>query len=99
MWSPRRRFRESVKVGDGERALTFSKATQSSSRASICECSCLLTAAGDVYSAVSHCPRFSWRSCTARFTTAHHIGTVLDSASGSRLPERVESTKIRLCRY
>jgi hypothetical protein len=32
----------------------------------------------------------------ARFTTAHQIGTVFESASGKRFPERVESTRIML---
>jgi len=32
----------------------------------------------------------------ARLSTAHQIGTVLESASGIRFPERVESTSIKL---
>lgn len=34
----------------------------------------------------------------ARFMTEHHIGTVFESASGMRLPDRVESTSTRLRR-
>jgi hypothetical protein len=32
----------------------------------------------------------------ARLTTAHQIGTVLERASGRRLPARVESTRMSL---
>jgi len=35
----------------------------------------------------------------ARLTTAHQIGTVLERASGRRLPARVESTRMSLGRY
>lgn len=36
------------------------------------------------------------RRRAARLTTAHQIGTVFESASGRRLPARVESTRISL---
>jgi hypothetical protein len=36
------------------------------------------------------------RRRVARFTTAHQIGTVLESASGRRFPARVESMRISL---
>ena len=35
----------------------------------------------------------------ARFITQHQMGTVFDSASGMRLPARVESTKINLAMH
>lgn len=38
----------------------------------------------------------AWRMSMARLITAHHIGTVLESASGIFFPDRVESTRIML---
>ncbi len=69
-------------------------------RAAICACSCALTVPGGVYSALSH-PRCApgseaVRIATARLRTAHQMGTVLESASGMRLPARVESTRMNL---
>lgn len=76
--------------------LTKRASAQASIRSSIWWCSWLLTAPGGVYKAVSHSPSRGCRSATARLTTAHQIGTVFDSASGIRLPDLVESTRIAL---
>jgi hypothetical protein len=89
---------------------TARPAAHPSSRAAICACSCAPTTPGGVRrspsSSSSHRVRASSetaetassspRKRRARLTTAHHIGTVFESASGRRLPARVESTRMIL---
>ena len=59
----------------------------------ISECSCLLTHWGGQYNSSSQpSPIDEYLILTARFTTQHQMGTVLENESGICLPERVEST-------
>lgn len=84
----------------GERGRTRRARAQPSMRAAICACSCALTVPGGVYSALSHlggaADLEAARMAMARLRTAHQMGTVLESASGMRLPARVESTRTNL---
>jgi hypothetical protein len=91
----------------GAAARTASVVAQPSSRAAIWACSCGLTAPGGVRRSRSRSRSGSGsaamldddgrlRRRAARLMTAHQIGTVLESASGRRLPARVESTTISL---
>ena len=89
-------------------------AAHPSSRVAIWACSCAPTIPGGVCRspssshgvcasaespAVSAPSETALRKRRARLTTAHHIGTVLASASGRRLPARVESTRMILSLY
>ena len=101
-----------VRTGEGGAAArTASAVAQPSSRAAIWACSCGLTAPGGVRRSTStstlrpgSAAEMSGddgdgmppRRRMARLMTAHQIGTVLESASGRRLPARVESTTISL---
>lgn len=82
--------------------LTANASAHSSNRTIIWLRSCSLTAPGGQYNSVSHplvVSAFSGcKRSIARLITAHHIGTVFESASGMRLPARVESTRTRLAR-
>lgn len=70
------------------RHLTSSFFAISGTRADIWSCSVSLTLFGGVMSFP-----FGPFNCRASLITAHHIGTVLDRASGIDFPPRVESTR------
>lgn len=71
---------------------TFAPSTNASRRASICECSDGPTIVSGV------CRATPWHASASKslFMTAHHIGRVLERASGILFPLLVESTTIHL---